>query len=226
MTDGYDETRRKIRKLRGVEMTACWVKRASLQEAPWNPEIRVQLRELGKLRESMEQDGFWEFMPIICDRTGMIVDGHRRNAVAKLLHIEEVPVVIVDMDAGELWARLNGTRAEVTGSQALQAVSNGLRTWPPKFQKQLAELMDVLGEEQLMELGRRGKSPHVIQPAKRIAKYLGQKDNKALIGQIVMWLVNHPNMNTLAIRAIREDVDPSILERAIRGDRDLEPVYG
>lgn len=221
-----EEAKGNIRKLYGAEHITTYVKRSSLKEAPWNPEIRIQLRELTSLRDSMEEDGFWDFMPIICDRHGMIVDGHRRNAVARLLHIDEVPVIVVDMEAGELWARLNGTRAEVTGSQALQAISNGLTTWPPKFAKQIAQLQEVLGEEQLMELGRRGKSPHIINPAKRIARYCGLQDDKPFIGITVMWLVNHDNMSTLSIRAIREQVSANVLERAIRGDRALEPAYG
>lgn len=221
-----DERAKILRKLRGVDITLCYVKRESLSASPWNPSIRTQLRNLTELRESMEQDGFWEFCPILVDRHGVIVDGHCRWTVARELRIDEVPVFIVDLEADELWARYNGTRQEVTGAQALQAVTQGLDTFPPKFAKQLNRLRDVLTQEEFMELGKLGRSPHIINIAIRIQRYLGLEDDQPFLGITTMWLARNPRMSTMVTKAIRDGVDTSILERAIRINRTLETNYG
>lgn len=221
-----DDVRKRLRKLKDVDITFCYVKRASLTPSPWNPPIRVQLRNLTKLRESMEEDGFWEWCPLIVDRTGMIVDGHCRWTVAGLLHIDEVPVFIVDEDADTLWPKFNGTRQEVTGAQALQAVTLGMKNFPAKYARQMAILKEVLTEDEFQELGRLGKSPHLVNVAIRIARYIDQEDNKIFIGQAVMWLARNSRMSTVVSSAIRNYVDPNLLERAIRTGRPLEQNYG
>lgn len=217
---------KKMQKTGVVDTVTIMVKRDTLRPSPWNPEIRTQLEYLKDLRESMATDGFWDFCPLLVDKSGVIIDGNRRWVVAKLLGIDDVPVTIVDDDADRIWAMYNGTRMNLTGPQALQAFASGLKTRPPKFAALIARLEAVIGEEGAKQLGQRGVSPGVINVARRVGRYCLLEDDKEFMRLTVFWLVNHSHMTTLVIRAIREGVDANILERAIRGNRPLTPNYG
>lgn len=215
----------KIKKLRGVDTVTCYVSIDSLKPAPWNPAIRVQLAYLHDLRDSIETDGFWEFMPILVDRNSTIIDGHRRWTAAKLLNLKEVPVTLVDADADEKWADINGTGMPISGPQVLQAISSGMKSRPAKFEPMISKLEAAIGAEGLQKLGQRGKSPYVINAALRIARYVGQEDNSIFVGQTVWWLTDHARMNSITTRAMNEDVPPEVIERAIRANRPLLPNY-
>ena len=214
-----------IKKLRGVDTITCYVATDSLKPAPWNPAIRVQLAYLHNLRDSMEADGFWEFMPILVDRNSTIIDGHRRWTAAKLLNLTEVPVTIVDADADEKWADINGTVMPITGAQALQAIASGMSSRPAKYEPMISKLEAAIGTDGLKMLGQRGKSPYVIHSALRIARYLGLEDNTAFVGQVVWWLSDHARMNMITSRAMNEDVPAEVIERAIRANRPLTANY-
>lgn len=229
MPEKVDQHEKRIRsvlkKIRNANAVTMIVKRDSLKPAAFNPQIRVQMQYLKDLRESMATDGFWEFCPILVDKNGVIIDGHRRWTAAGLLHIEEVPVTMVDADADELWAKYNGTRMDVSGKQAMQAIANGLRTAPTKYAGQIARLEDVVGIEGVKELGNRGVSPFVINQAVHIARYCGLADDKPFIGITVYWMVNNKRMSTISSRAINDQVDPTTIERAIRANRPLTADY-
>ena len=214
-----------IKKLRDVSTVTCYVKRDSLKPAGFNPAIRVQLAYLKDLRASMTEEGFWEFSPLLVDRNGTIIDGHRRWTVAGLLHIEQVPVTIVDEDADALWSKYNGSRMDLTGAQALQAIANGLQTHPPKFARMIAQLEEVIGTEGVQELGNKGQSPYVINAAMRIARYCGLETDKPFIGTCVRWLSNNARMNGMVAQAIKDNSDPIYIERAVRANRPLEAAY-
>ncbi len=222
----YDKhIRHTLKSLGKVEVVMCMVATDSLSGASFNPDIRTQLRELRDLRESMEKEGFWPFSPIIVDLNGTIIDGHRRWTCAKQLNISLVPVIIVDKDPDELWAKINGTRLDLTGMQAMNAMAHGLKTVPAKYVNQIDDLKRAVGEEGIIELGLKKISPSIINQAKRIARYCDQKHNDIFIGIVVNWLANHRQMNVLSTRAMREGIDPSILERLIRGDRPIQANY-
>lgn len=218
-------TKHTLRKLRTAATDTVYVRHDSLKPAAWNPAIRVQLQYLHDLRDSIEAEGFWEFEPILVDRNGVIIDGHRRWTAAGLLHLVEVPVIIIDADADELWAKVNGTRMDLTGAQALQAVANGLQGRPAKYSKVLAKLEEVIGASGLQLLSQRGRSPNVYNQAHRIARYLGCENVREDMSMIVFWLVYHPRMNTIVMRAMADNVDPKIIEDAIRGNRPLQLKY-
>lgn len=210
---------------RKLDQVPCYVKRDSLKPAPWNPPIRVQLSYLRALRESMSNDGFWSFAPILVDRNGTIIDGHRRWTVAGLLHIEEVPVVIVDEDAQVIWAQFNDTHMALSGAQVMQAVANGLNARPARHAAMLARLEEVVGKEGIQYLSEANKSPYIINQAIRIATYCGLEDDNPFIGLVVYWLVEHRKMNQIVSQAIKENIDPSLVERRIRSNRPLTLEY-
>lgn len=210
-----------LRKLGDVAVVTCFVRRDSLKAADWNPPIRVQLQYLGDLRDSMEQDGFWEWQPLIVARDGTIVDGHRRWTVAGLLQFEQVPVVIVDMDPGDLWARLNGTRMDLTGAQAMQAVARGLKSRPPKFAKQIDRLEAIIGPDGIRVLSDSGMSPHLYNKTKQIARYCGLDEDVTFMRLTVFWLAKHRRMHAMTSAAIKEGVPYEVIERAIRSDTPL-----
>ncbi len=210
-----------LRKVNEVDVITCMVRRDSLKAAPWNPIKRTELRNLTPLRESMEQYGFFAHQPIIVANDATIVDGHRRWTVAGILQIEEVPVSIVDMEPGELWAVINGTRLDVTGAQALEAYARGLTQRPPKLARMMDRLESIVGAEGMIELGQRGVSPHIAHQAKRIGNYCGYGDDVDFLRMTVWWLVNNRQMNIITSRAIKEEIDPATIELAIRQGKPL-----
>lgn len=216
---------KKLAKTGSVDSVTMMVKREDLKAAPWNPQIRVQIQYLRDLRASMEADGFWDFMPILADKNGVIIDGHRRWTVAKLLNIEDVPVTIVDDDADKIWSGINGTHMSLTGAQTLQAVSSGLKTRPPKFARLIAQLEDAIGEAGAKELGQRGISPGVMNVARRIARYCLLEDDREFMRLTVYWIVNNSRMSVVTARAINDGVDPNVIEKAVRGNKTLTTNY-
>ena len=227
--NGKDEAKRlhraTLKKLKGVSTVTMYVKTNTLRPAPFNPAIRTQLAYLKDLRQSMSEEGYWEWMPILVDRNGVIIDGHRRYTVAMLLHIDQLPVTIIDAEADEMWAKINGTSMTMSGKQVLQAVSNGLEKWPPKYADQIARLLDILGPEGLKELGDKGVSPHIVNTALRIARYCDLGDDKPFLALCVMWLATHRMMNLVTVRAMKTEIDPTVVERKIRTDKPLESEY-
>lgn len=214
-----------VKKLGAAATVTCYVKTDELKPAAWNPAQRVQLRSIGDLRDSIEADGFWEFAPILVDRSGTIIDGHRRWTAAKLLDLKEVPVVIVDADADELWAKFNGTRMDVTGRQALEAIANGMTSRPPKYASMLSKLEAVVGKAGIAMLGKRGKSPYIVNQALRIARYAERESDNEFVGKVVFWLAAHPRMNTISRKAIQDDIDPDVLVSAVDADKPLAVQY-
>lgn len=214
-----------LQKKGAVDAVTILVQPETLKAAPWNPEIRVQLRYLGDLRASMEADGFWEYAPMLVDRNGIIIDGHRRWVTARLLGIKFVPVTIVDDDADRIWAMYNGTRMDLTGAQSLQAVAQGLKTRPPKYAPLIARLEAVVGEEGLRDLGRRGASPYVMHRAMQITRYCSLEEDRAFIKKAIYWLVEHARMTAITARAMQENIKPEVIESAIRTDQPLVTSY-
>jgi len=214
-----------LRKAKASDAVMMMVKRDSLKPADWNPDIRVQIRYLKNLRASMEEEGFWTFAPMLVDRSGTIIDGHRRWTVAKMLNIDLVPVIVVDDDADRIWAMYNGTRMDLTGSQAVQAVGQGLRYRPPKYAALLARLDEIVGEEGVREMGRRAASPDLLNTAIRLARYSLLDDDLPYVRAVIFWLMANKNMTVIAVRATREGVDPKVIERAVRGNEPLSPTY-
>jgi len=213
-----------LKNVKDVDTVTCWVKRNTLKPSEFNPPGRIQLKELTDLQASMKAEGFWEFAPILVDRNGIIIDGHRRWTVAGLLRMEDVPVTMVDADADELWSKYNGTRMTLTGRQVMQAVGAGLKTRPAKFAPLIARLEDILGHEGMMAIADK-ISPFLVNQAVRVARYCLLDDDKVFLGLTIHWLTNHPRMSTMSTRAIRDNVPPNILERKIRQDKPLTPDW-
>jgi len=218
-----DETLEVIKKK--FSSVFLYVKRDSLKPAPWNPPIRVQLRYMTPLRRSMEAHGFWDFAPIIVAEDGTIIDGHRRWVCAGLLHIEEIPVVMVDAPPEEVWAEYNSTRASMTGAQMLQARAGGLSHVPATDRNMLGNLEDLVGYSGIRRLAELSVSPHVYHEARRIAKYVNRPDDNDFLKKTVFWLAENRRMNSMAIRLMRDNGDATALLIAIEGNRPLESKW-
>lgn len=214
-----------VKKLGSVESVTMMVARDSLKPAPWNPEIRSRTRYLLPLRESMEANGFWDYRPILCDRNGMIIDGHRRWAVAGALGISLVPATIVDDDADRLWAEVNGTTMVISGGQVMQAAAGGLQAKPRKYKDALEKIHDLMGEEGVKFLAARGVGPSIMKAAERIARYCTMTTDKEFLRAVIKWLVTNPRANIVTIQAMKDNVAPGRIYKAIQENRLLEARY-
>lgn len=95
-----------------------------LRPNPWNPN-KVNRPEMDLLRESIMKSGFC--FPLIVIRVSdteyMIVDGFHRHLIAKELHMEYVPVVVLDEPKEELMsATIRFNRAK--GTHQIDRMSN------------------------------------------------------------------------------------------------------
>lgn len=210
------------RKIDSVQMI---VRRDSLHPAPFNPEIRTRRRYLLPLIRSMEEYGFIEWEHIKVDRTAMIVDGHRRWTAAGILKIEEVPIIMIDADASEMWMVMNSTRAQVTPAQFLQAFSNGMVDLPDSMKSRIEGLTDLLGPEGIALLGEKGISPHIYKKVIKVARYVGKMDDEDFMRKTLWWMVAHPRAQANVDRAIRDYVDGGVIISAVEADVPLILSY-
>jgi hypothetical protein len=201
------------------------VRTDSLHPAPWNPAIRTQTKYTLGLRESIQTNGFWEFRPILTDRNGMIIDGHRRWTAAKALGIFEIPAIVVDADADKLWSEVNGQTMAISGAQVVQAVAGGLQTIPDKFDKNMTRLVEIMGNEGVQLLAANNMGPNVVAFAERVGRYCKMTEDREFLQKTIRWLVTHRDASGTSQRAMKDNVAPSRLYKAILDNRLLEIRY-
>lgn len=203
-----------------------WVNVDELTAAKFNPESRTQERRLKHLKNSMEEHGFIEAFPIICNQDGVVADGHRRLAVAKMLGIEKVPVLYVNgnMSLEEYWS-MNSISESPSATEVLDAYTKGMNILPEKHKNNILLLQAVLGgKRQLKELFRKGTfTPAIYHYAKRIANYCSRCDDNQFIVEAITWLVDK-KMQKNARFAMDADCDPAIIISAIEEGRTLNIV--
>jgi hypothetical protein len=191
------------------------VKTDSLKPAPFNPEGRTQ--NVKDLERSIEKYGFWPFCPILITSDNMIADGHRRWTAAKNLGLEDVPVEVVEMEVGELWAQFNGTRRDVSSRESLYAYTHGMGTLPERGRRAIERLKKIIGEKGLKHLSDMNISPNILSVARSIAAYCGDKSD-AFTAKVIYWLIENSTQRA-AIMAMQNDIPSKVLKQAVEENR-------
>ncbi len=191
-----------------------------VHDAPWNPSRRTSKNAVAGLVRSMRESGFWWYMPLVLGRDGLLADGHRRLAAARILKLTEVPCVRVDKAADVLWAEINGRRRTVSRSETLEAVTLGLEVVPEDHSVKVAEFLRVVGIDNAKQSYMIGVSPSILDWARKLARYIGFDGDDEMIGKCVCWLRKH-QMQRRARSAMDAEMDPSTIFGYIIGDSPL-----
>src|SRR5689334_13674675 len=118
-----------------------------IKVAHFNPAKRVERGRLTGLLLSIREHGILH--PLVLAHDGVLADGHRRLACAKLLKLPCVPVNIhheLPLDAPALWVVLNSDTQALTPAQWLAAVDAGLPMTTPGFPEPLKRRIEQLEE--------------------------------------------------------------------------------
>jgi len=197
--------------------------------AHFNPARRTQRSGLGGLMISIQQHGILE--PLALTRDGVLADGHRRLACAKLVKMTVVPVAIhkeLDLDAPALWVALNSESLNLTPSQWLDAVAHGLPLetagFPDTLKRRIVRLQELIGKDAVMELVEMGRSPNILDNAERIARYCNRRDDMEFIKLAVLWMTEVGN--SFAVKAaMEEEIPDALLIEAIESGHALHRVW-
>ena len=136
------------------------MKLSDLQAAAYNPRVKLEkgMEEYEKLKKSLLEFGFVE-PPVFNKRTGNLVGGHQRVAVAKELEIcEEISVSVIDVPI-EKEKALNIALNKITGKWDDEKLANLLASFDSETQilsgfeeteiDQLLSSFEVLPDNQL-----------------------------------------------------------------------------
>jgi hypothetical protein len=218
-------TKRLIKSTKKVDSVFCYVKRVSVIFASWNPPARTDMRNIRGLVESMKADGFWPYCPVLIGADSVLIDGHRRLTAAGLAGVDDIPAIVVDAPAQEVWADINQNRASLTGAQFLQAVSLGLDYIPPRMERLYTILIELIGEVGLRRLAEKNIGPAIYRNVKRISVYCGQENDQGFMRDLLWWLVNYKGMQKIVEQAMKNDVRPEVILEAVTSNRPLAVLY-
>ena len=196
-----------------------------LKEADFNPALRTSEKALHYLLEQIKESG--EMTPIEIGTDGIIGDGHRRLACAKLLGWEEVPIIKSKMRTSyQIYLANDGRVTRSTkGAEWLQAVNQGfpLDEVPPSARNYIRYLYDVLEEGDINEMATLGKSPSIVQVVRKVVAHIGANE-RAEKRKILLWIYRH-GIQFATRKAIEDGCPPEVVIEAIEEDRPIQIVY-
>lgn len=189
----------------------------------FNPASRTRrTKKFLELRESMGRHG--QLAPITVAKDYMILDGHRRTAVAIDLGWREIMAVMSGVNAQLAWAEMVQTTVGIDGKQAVEATAQGLDpAYLSAGRRQDVEQLQAMAGEQYAQLAAKNVGLHVVKIVRRVRGYLewGEDENHT----ILMWLLDHA-MQYQARKLI--EADPfnerntrAVIEAAIRSGRPI-----
>lgn len=197
-----------------------WVDVDSIVVAEWNPIARTGDAALRDLLEKMRREGYLEEHPVIIGSDGVLGDGHRRLACAKLLGLKRIPVIYSRRTSRQIYLD-NATQRKQGARDWGSAWAQGLTDLPQPHSVRVKVLVEAVGEERAREICLSGASPEIAVISKNVANYIekgGQTPPET--GEIVEWMLRHGQRRP-CLEAMRDGVLPQSLIAAIREDRRL-----
>lgn len=194
-----------------------------IHPSPFNPEKRTRpgSDSLKVLKKSIEKNGILQ--PITITQDGQIADGHRRYACAKLLGMTHVPAIRRPDTAEKLFAELNAGNKPLNNSQWSDAAKKGFdESLIPNTdtRNKIANMKRIFGED----FNTMDCSSAIIGPAMAIARYIGDETDEYL-KKIILWLAANKSMQVVVSNAMRNNVAPSVLVKAIENNKPIQLSY-
>lgn len=192
-----------------------------IKTASFNPHSRTVRRALGELYRLIEKSGRVKQALIVAADDGVLADGHRRLACAKLLKLPTVPVVVQAGTSAALFQELNSATRKTDSAMWHEGVALGLPTSnvPDKERLVIDRMIDILGWEDYQVIALEGITSYIFKVAESVGRYVGDTSN-TMLKDVLHWLYNL-NMQRPAMDAMRHGTPPEIIKQAIRGNKKL-----
>lgn len=192
-----------------------------IKEANFNPHSRTVRRALGDLYRLIEKAGRVKQALVVASVDGVLADGHRRLACAKLLKLPTIPVVVQEGTSAELFQELNSATRKTDSAMWHEGVALGLPTVnvPDKERVIIDRMIHILGWEDYQVIALEGITSHIFRVAESVGRYVGDTSD-ATMKEVLHWLYNL-NMQRPSVDAMRHGTPPEVLKRAIAENKKL-----
>ncbi len=201
------------------------VKISDVKEAKFNPALRTSEKALKYLLEQIGESG--EMTPLEIGTDGILGDGHRRLACARILEWEKVPTLKSKTRTSYQMFLANDGRVtkSTKGAEWLQAVNQGypLEHVPPSAKNYISYLYDILDQDDINAMATLGKSPSIVQVVRKVVAHIGASEN-AEKRRILLWIYRH-GIQFATRKAIEDGCPPEVVIEAIEEDRPIQIIY-
>lgn len=206
-----------------------------VEYADYNPSGRTDTKSAGfnELRKQVEKDQkiYQSIMvreitdEVTGKKTLVLIDGHRRLTVARVLGHKKIPAKVftcTDEEADYIYGSLNATARKHTGGEklAVWAIAPGAVT--SKFAARMAKLTEEVNAELLHRLAAKGMSDRAVSVAKRVAKHCEVADQVGILNKVLTWLIDLPAGGIgIVEKAIKAQVSKTAILSAVDENRPL-----
>ena len=99
------------------------------------PHEKVSLRGINKLRSYIHNFNSEIILPsiLVCNKTNVIIDGHHRFHVIKLLKVDQIPVSLIDYNSDLILTNENNSLSK---KEIIKSAKNN-KIFPPRTSKHL-----------------------------------------------------------------------------------------
>ena len=193
---------------------------SEVKAADFNPTNRTARSALRGLLESIEKSGIINPL-IVSANDGVLADGHRRLACAKILKVTTVPVRVLPGTVRELFELLNGYSKPMDNASWHQAFAMGLppESVPIKEASYAIEMIRILGWEDYQVMALDKVTSFMYKVALSVGRYVGRTDDNFIRGTL-HWLYNQ-KMQRPVIEAMKNNADTEIILQAINENKPL-----
>lgn len=184
----------------------------------FNPESRTRGAAFEKILNSIYRVGI--LSPIQITRDFTIVDGHRRVACAKILHIETIPATISDLDPLVAFEEINENQTPINGPQRLEIwVKNGPISASKAKKYKWFEAF-LTREDILLLNERRTSVESLFGEIRGLVRYLGLEKTPENFRKVCMWLSKHRGQQASKL-ARRYKISPQVILEYLNKDQRL-----
>ena len=194
-------------------MTFRWMPISEITPSPLNPKARTDPKRLQDLLRDIAIRGIVE--PLMVDKRGVVIEGHRRLACAKALGLSEVPCVIEEGDANEIHKATNELRDKWAAVDWLGRYLAGGSVGREPY-RQITAIERLMGRGFLDRMLDKQIGYRVIKTAKRAAHYCGvPRGNGVFLCKALEFMLEHRQTRMIEYYIDKGVQPPSVLYEAI-----------
>lgn len=187
--------------------------------AAFNPEQRTN--DIGSLVKSIERMSLLQ--PILIDKKGNVVDGHRRLAACKELGWTEVPCIVTAGDQAETFSEVNTTNRAISGNQALCVYLKEPRALGARARSRMEECEEAVGLPTMRRMAKEGFSMATWSTARNIAEMADITDPRAVV-KVLRWIMSF-RCGCLINRALNNGTSPATIMAAVNKNKPIRIKY-
>lgn len=172
----------------------------SIKESGFNPDNRTDPRALTKLKHDIRAAGNKVMADVHITSDSVLMDGHRRTAIAKELGIAALPAKrygfsSADPRCKQLFNMLNRSGRAFKPADQLLSYLKGGDPASPSIKRDGDYLQDLLSDYEMEMFMDRGGSPYILRLAEKSAKYCYPGHNlstlvcRSHIRKTIVWMI-------------------------------------